>query len=49
VYELNNFFYHLFYHFARKYTILKGRGATRTAVFNGREDLQYPVITALIQ
>lgn len=27
--------YHLFYHFARKYTILKASGMTSPAVFNG--------------
>lgn len=35
MYELNTLFYHLFYHFAKKYTILNASGITSPAVFNG--------------
>lgn len=46
---MNLALYHLFYCFARKYTILKASGVTPPAVFNGRKDLQYPTFTVLIQ
>lgn len=42
---LNN----VFYCFARIHTILKASGVTPPTVFNGREDLQYPTFTVLIQ